>query len=890
VLFCSVNNRIRKLFLGLMAFISFLFQINELQATHLRAGEIIATKRSTFEYDFTLVLYRNTNGVEQPNAELDFGDGTSQKVDLFKQDSLDQKTQRLIFNFRKNFPGAATYTVSFREINRNNGILNINSGFSDNTAFYVESQVTIDPLLGANTSPQFLYPPLDNGNINQTYTHGPAAWDAEGDSLSYELITPQSQKGTTVPNYVLPNQIGNNGSNPTFTMNSQTGLITWEKPLRQGLYNIAFKVNEWRNGYLIGYVVRDMQINILFSTNIVPILNIPKDTCLTAGLLLKDTITATFQENETKSLQAYSGIFSFPKPKDIFNAKTKLFKQTNTAESMSFEWQTGCELIRAQPYQVTFEAQDNIGEAISLSAIKVWQIKIIPPALTILKATPSGRKITLNWDAYFCSNVDSIAILRKECENDTPLVTDSCDTGRDIPKGYNLLKKVRKTATSFTDDNFGKGLNYETQYCYYVYAQFPSPEKGYSRASALACGSLTNDVPILIGASVLKTDSVSGEVEIKWIKPRHIDFTQNSAPYEIKIRRTSGITTTEILNRTTLDTLALSDTTFIDVTDTKANNLSFFIEFYANNKLIYISETASTVRLQGVARAGRAILKWAFATPWVNDTTIIYRITDNDTLAIDTVNNTNGYVNQPLETGKLFRYFAKTKGGLGCNRIIGIGKVPYPLYNLSQTISLIPLDEKNDTLRPCPPTLYINSNRNCEDQFNFSNSLYWNKNLDFLCDSAIVGYKLYKNSASSTFDLFINEVITDTTYEGRVNKPVSGCFAVTATNAKGLESDKSNVVCSDSCFYFELPNTFTPNNDNINDVFVPKPFPRNIEKVVFTVYNRWGTEIFKTENDININWKAENIPDGLYYFKAEITIGVPDTRKINRNGWILLAR
>jgi len=889
-----VNSSIRKPFLGLLVLTSFLFLVNEAQSSHLRAGEIIATKRSTFQYDFTLILYRNSfQSADQLEAQLDFGDGTKQNVSLSAREELGNFTQKLTYKFSKTYPGAANYTISFTENWRNAGILNISKGSSGETPFYVETQINIDPLLGANTSPQFLSPPIDNGNLNQIYTHSPAAWDANGDSLSFQLITPQSQKGATVPNYVLPSQVPPASGNASFTINPQNGLITWDKPVKEGLYNIAFRVNEWRNGFLIGYVVRDMQINIVFSENINPVLEIPNDTCVIAGINLKDTIVAKFQIGETHKLTAYSGIFSFASPLNIFNATTRQSQKNLTQDSMFFAWQTGCELIRAQPYQVTFKAEDNIGDANSLATTKVWQIKIIPPAFKNLKATPKGRKINLSWDAYSCTNLDSIAILRKECENEASTVTDSCSTGRDIPAGFKILKKVGRTTTSFIDDNAGKGLDYETQYCYYVYAQFPSPQKGYSRASASACMSLTNDFPLIIGASVLKTDSLQGEVEIKWIKPRYIDQALNPPPYQIKVFRNEDINVnTEIVNKNLTDTLGLADTTFIDKNiNTKKNLLNYFVQFYANGKLIFTSETASTVKLQGIARNRKAQFQWNFNTPWINDSTYIYRISDNDTLLIDTVAFNVGYVDEPLETGKLYGYFVRTKGAVGCNRSIGLGKVAYPLLNQSQTINITPTDEQNDTLRPCPPTLSILSNGNCDDAGNFSNRLFWKNNLDFLCDSNVAGYRLYKVT-NANFSLYINEVLADTVFEGQLNKPVSGCFAVTALNTKSLESKKSNVVCSDSCYYFELPNIFTPNNDNSNDVFTPKPFPRNIEKVVFTVYNRWGAEVFKSESDININWTGNNVPDGLYYFKAEITIGSNSgaNEKKNLKGWIVLTR
>ncbi|MFN0048021.1 MAG: gliding motility-associated C-terminal domain-containing protein [Cytophagales bacterium] len=888
-----MNCSLSKPFLGFIFFIIFLLSNQIAKSSHLRAGEIIATKISTFEYEFTLVLYRNTAGALQPNATFEFSDGTKQTVNVFAEPTnLENGTEKMVFKVKKTFSGASNYIVSFEEEYRNAGILNINNGNSRETPFYVETEIVIDPLGGPNSSPQFLYPPIDKGYVNKTFTHSAAAFDSDGDSLSFELITPQSEKGKTVPNYTSPNNIPTANSG-TFNIDGKTGLITWDSPKLIGLYNIAFKVYEWRNGYRIGYVTRDMQIDISATTFNNPKLEIPRDTCITAGKLLKGIATASYFVGENNhNISAISGIFSLPSPR---NASYFTSNRNINIDSLFFSWQTSCALIQAQPYQVTFRAENKIGNSVnSLVALKVWQIKIIPPALENLKIVANGRKMNLTWSAYSCSNIESIVVLRKDCSTDTTLFIDSCSTGNQSPEGYKLIRRLNRNVTSFVDDNFGKGLDFQTQYCYYLYAEFPSPQNGYSRASALACSALDNEVPLIVQASVLKTDSVNGKVEIKWTKPSNLKI-ETPAPYEIKLSRIeSNDNVVGVYNRQFVDSLALGDTVFVDSTaNTVANNLRYYIEFSANGKLVYTSQIASTVLLRGIGRNKKAQLKWTFNTPWTNDTTYIYRSSDGEPAFLDTVFAATGYIDDNLEIGKKYTYYVKTKGGLGCDNSPNSKNRIHPIYNLSQSIDIIPTDEVNDTLRPCAPTLYITKTGNCEDGANTTNSLNWVPNFDFLCDSNIVGYKLYKQNNATEYSLYLDEILNTTTFEGSAGKAVSGCFSVAAVNGKGLESDKSNVVCSDSCYYFELPNIFTPNGDNYNDKFTPKPFPRNINAVKFTVYNRWGSEIFYSDDDININWTGENAQDGLYYYKAEIEIGSvagTTTEKKNLKGWVLIAR
>src|SRR5690606_27221755 len=63
------------------------------------------------------------------------------------------------------------------------------------------------------------------------------------------------------------------------------------------------------------------------------------------------------------------------------------------------------------------------------------------------------------------------------------------------------------------------------------------------------------------------------------------------------------------------------------------------------------------------------------------------------------------------------------------------------------------------------------------------------------------------------------------------------------------------------------PNVFTPNNDNINDFWIPILISEND---IITIYNRWGQKI-TTLNYINNKWdgktqKGKECPSGVYYF------------------------
>ncbi|MGY6561752.1 MAG: T9SS type B sorting domain-containing protein, partial [Luteibaculaceae bacterium] len=64
----------------------------------------------------------------------------------------------------------------------------------------------------------------------------------------------------------------------------------------------------------------------------------------------------------------------------------------------------------------------------------------------------------------------------------------------------------------------------------------------------------------------------------------------------------------------------------------------------------------------------------------------------------------------------------------------------------------------------------------------------------------------------------------------------------------------------------ELPNIFTPNNDGVNDAFIPIEQENiSIERVV--IQNRWGQTVFEGR-EINWDGTINNQPatEGVYYY------------------------
>lgn len=72
---------------------------------------------------------------------------------------------------------------------------------------------------------------------------------------------------------------------------------------------------------------------------------------------------------------------------------------------------------------------------------------------------------------------------------------------------------------------------------------------------------------------------------------------------------------------------------------------------------------------------------------------------------------------------------------------------------------------------------------------------------------------------------------------------------------------------------FLPPNIFTPNNDGKNDYYSLDNLPLDNcsgHFLSFKVHNRWGIEVYTTE-DRDFKWDAEGLEAGVYYYSVEFT-------------------
>ncbi len=149
---------------------------------------------------------------------------------------------------------------------RNAAITTINSPGSN--TFYISS--TLNNLVTpCNSSPTFSNKPVPFLCIGQQFCFNHGAYDADGDSLVYQLISPR-QTATTSVSYVGGYSASNPlNSVPATSFNSTTGDICLT-PQNIEVTVTAVLVKEYRNGVLIGSVERDLQLTVMNCSNNIP--------------------------------------------------------------------------------------------------------------------------------------------------------------------------------------------------------------------------------------------------------------------------------------------------------------------------------------------------------------------------------------------------------------------------------------------------------------------------------------------------------------------------------------------------------------------------------------------------------------------------------------------
>jgi gliding motility-associated-like protein len=94
------------------------------------------------------------------------------------------------------------------------------------------------------------------------------------------------------------------------------------------------------------------------------------------------------------------------------------------------------------------------------------------------------------------------------------------------------------------------------------------------------------------------------------------------------------------------------------------------------------------------------------------------------------------------------------------------------------------------------------------------------------------------------------------------------CIWMIAENAFGCIDSTQECIKIKSNFTMYIPNSFTPNDDGNNDIFIP--LLQAVKDYEMNIYNRWGLKVF-TSKQIDIGWNGGNEPVGAYNYVIQLT-------------------
>ena len=830
-----------------------------LNATHNRAGSITYKHLTGNTYEFTIkTCTKTTSEADRNELEVKWGDGTLDTVDRVSTIfSTLYDVQENVYIGTHDFSGPGTYIISVEDPNRNASIVNINS--SVNVEFCIQSELIISPFIGSPNNSIVIQdcPCPEFACANETYCYNISAYDPDGDSLSYSLVPCRGYDclEMSIPQvYNYPDVAGGG----QLSIDPVTGTLCWVNPIILGEYNVAIKISEYRNGIYIGSVLQDMQISVETCTNKSPKIAEKQDTCIFVGDEANIVFTAT-DVGDNIDLYATGQI--------LFGANPAIFNPVNANDTVvgTLNWTPNCSQASETEYNIIIHANDN-DPVVQLSDLLTYKIKVNLPPVTNVTASPLAGDMIVSWDPYdIALNCQNFSYNIYRSIDSVFTYSPCCDPDLISAMGYEFVGTTDSTV--FIDEGL---LTVGNKYCYLVTIELPNGME--SCISNQACGQLKFEVPVMTNVSVIKTDAINGQDTIYWAWPKELDTVNFSGPYFYELFRNDDFSINSnslIFTTATNADISLIDTFYFDENiNTAEQPYNYQVALYSNNMLVGKSTIASSIWLSSIPNDNQLELKWTENVPWLNE---YYRVfkevpTGSGNFVFLDSTTTQSYTDTGLVN--LVSY---------CYKIQSVGRysqdgIRAPILNWSQEHC----NEPYDFTPPCPPVAFIAGDCDLEETY-----ISWT-NPNRTCTDDVIKYRLYFAPFEGDSLEFLSEIEDDldTFYIHKDRGSIAGCYYVTAVDSLPYnnESSPSNLVCIDNCDgYYVLPNVFTPNGNNINDLYHPiLPF-KFVESIEINIFNRYGTLVHNSTNPM-IDWDGtfintgKALSDGVYFYTCQVNV------------------
>ena len=306
------------------------FSVFASNAAHIVGGDIYYDYLGGNNYRFYITLYRDcfSSGAQYDNplplAVYTSGNFLLTSIDVPFPGSVilpvvfnnpcgtaptDICVEKAIYTTVINLPPAVGgYTVSYQRCCRGPAVTNLIG--PDNTGITLSTHVPgSETGFTINSSPRFTnYPPLVLCSNDQLiFDH--SATDPDGDQLVYSLVTPLAGASSTNPGpltappppyFPVVWAGGFGAANPlgpgsTISINPTTGILT-ATPQMLGLFVVGVRVQEYRNGVLVGETIRDFLFKV-FNCQITLSAILPLQTQLSTFVSYCNGLNVQFENN-----------------------------------------------------------------------------------------------------------------------------------------------------------------------------------------------------------------------------------------------------------------------------------------------------------------------------------------------------------------------------------------------------------------------------------------------------------------------------------------------------------------------------------------------------------------------------------------------------------------
>lgn len=240
----------------------FILMTSLAKADHYYGGYITYEYIEGYTYKATVVTYADNDKVnsDRDSVEIIWGDGGVEFIqrvnNLGNGETVFPGIKKNIYEGTHTYTQPGNYQLVFADNYRPFDIFNIEGGKSGSTLLYFDAIIPIEDTLTfcKNNAPNFLTEPFMFGRVGRDFRLNLTHYDKDGDSLVFKQTKPKARNAYPVPGHFFPEGA---------TINPRTGLFSWDDA-NYGNYVLAYEIEEYRNGQLIGVSVADFPVFIGF--------------------------------------------------------------------------------------------------------------------------------------------------------------------------------------------------------------------------------------------------------------------------------------------------------------------------------------------------------------------------------------------------------------------------------------------------------------------------------------------------------------------------------------------------------------------------------------------------------------------------------------------------